>query len=227
MSYPQQRVMLCEACFEKATKRDKDAERDKEASIVSAFRNLYWNEAAPWTKVFWRGHQVAKCPLDLWVYQEIIEETKPELIIETGSSIGGSALFFATIGRAWVLTVDKDAYPNQPPHQRIRYVVGDSIDRQIIEAIRPRASRKRTMVVLDSLHTYEHVAAELEAYGDLVSPGCYLVVEDTAVDESWGKRAAGAAAREFVAAHTGFVVDTSREKHLLTLNPGGWIRRDF
>ncbi len=208
---------------------------EREAEIIAQFRDLYHNIRAPWTQVLWRGHQVAKCPMDLWIYQEIIWETNPDLIIELGSSIGGSALFFADITGCDVLTVDEVLYADRPTRGEegdgyITYLTGSSLDPAIIKTIKiiqARAKGARTMVVLDSLHTYEHVSAELAAYGDLVTPGCYLVVEDTAVDESWGKPAAGAAAREFVESHPGFVVDESREKHLLTLNPGGWIRREF
>jgi cephalosporin hydroxylase len=31
----------------------------------------------------------------MWIYQEIIAEIQPDLIIETGTHIGGSALFMA------------------------------------------------------------------------------------------------------------------------------------
>lgn len=202
----------------------------KDAELVAGFVDLYHNRRAPWTQVFWRGHQVAKCPMDLWVYQEILFETKPELLIETGSNIGGSAYFFASIfdmiGAGQVITVDKDAYPNQPVHPRIGYLTGDSVERDVVVAIRSAAEgQKSVMVVLDSLHTFEHVAMELAAYGNLVTPGCYLVVEDTAVDESWRKPAAKAAARDFLLAHSDFAIDETREKHMMTLNPGGWIRR--
>jgi cephalosporin hydroxylase len=34
---------------------------------------------------FWMGRQVYKCPTDLWVYQELLHVTEPDLIIETGT----------------------------------------------------------------------------------------------------------------------------------------------
>lgn len=198
--------------------------------LAAGFVDLYHNRRAPWTQVFWRGQQVAKCPMDLWIYQEILFETKPDLLIETGSNIGGSAYFFASIfdmiGSGQVITVDKDFYPNRPAHPRISYLTGDSIAPEVVAMIGEAANGKRVMLALDSLHTYLDVTAELAAYGLMVSPGCYLVVEDTAVDKSWGKPAARAAAKDFIAAHPDFVIDESREKHMLTLNPGGWIRRN-
>lgn len=183
----------------------------------------------PWAETYWLGKQVAKCPMDLWVYQEIIIETRPEVLIETGASGGGSAFFFATlfdlIGCGHVVTVDKDCYPELwREHPRITYLVGDSTSEEIAAQMWAAAAGKRTMVSLDSLHTYAHVSAELALYGECVSPGCYLVVEDTgwgAPEEAWANKAAA----EFVAQHPGFTVDASKEKHLLTSNRGGWIRR--
>lgn len=198
-------------------------------AVTRAFRDIYWNKAAPWTRTFWRGHQVAKCPMDLWIYQEILVATKPDLLIETGTCIGGSAYFFASImdliQHGMVLTIDKDVYPNQPQHPRISYVVGSSIDRAIIQGAERTAAGLRTMVVLDSLHTIEQVCAELANYAPLVSPGCYLVVEDTGVDESWGIPAAHRAVQSYINMHPEFVIDRDCERHLLTLNPGGWLKR--
>jgi cephalosporin hydroxylase len=88
------------------------------------------------------------------------------------------------------------------------------------------------MLSLDSLHTYEHVKAELAAYADLVSIGCYVVIEDTGLGAAAGATEQGGpftwatrAALEFCREHPGYVADTSREKHLLTSNGSGWIRR--
>lgn len=187
----------------------------------------------PWTEVTWLGKQVVKCPMDLWVYQEIIWETCPRLIIETGTGGGGSAYYFATIldrvdaGR--VLTIDVEYYPElRMDHDRIYYLVGDSLGSMVCDYVTNHFQSFTKMVVLDSLHTHDHVKRELELYGPLVSPGCYLVVEDTGwrnpadtPEGEWCDRAV----TEYVAAHPEFEVDYSRERHLLTSNHGGWLRR--
>ena len=85
------------------------------------------------------------------------------------------------------------------------------------------------MVILDSLHTAEHVGAELELYADIVSPGCYLVVEDMNVNghpvlPDYGPGPTEAV-EAFLATTDEFVVDRDRERFLMTLNPGGYLRR--
>jgi len=202
--------------------------------LCQVYRDMGQSKAMPpWAEVYWLGKQVVKCPMDLWIYQEIICETRPELIVETGTSGAGSAWFFAHVLEAAkiyngsVITVDKDCYPELwLPHPRIKYLTGDCISESIAQAIRAAALGKRTMVSLDSLHTYAHVARELELYAPLVTPGCYLVVEDTGLggngaDTDWCSRAIA----EFLAVNSGYVVDKSRERHLLTSNRDGWIRR--
>ena len=54
-------------------------------------------ESSAWSETWWLGTQTIKNPLDLWIYQEIMAETKPELIVETGTYAGGSALYLASI----------------------------------------------------------------------------------------------------------------------------------
>lgn len=195
--------------------------------LAQATRNAGDREAMPpWTQTHWFGKQVCKCPVDLWTFQEIICETKPDLLIETGTSGGGSAFFFATmfdcVRNGKVFTVDKDRYPEMwREHPRITYFQGDSANHRTAQDILiNRELGLRTMVVLDALHTYEHVKAELELYAYLVTPGCYLVVEDTVAGLG-----AERAVAEFLGAHPEFTVDESREKHLLTMNRGGWLRR--
>jgi cephalosporin hydroxylase len=182
----------------------------------------------------WRGTRVIKCPLDLWIYQELVFELEPDLIIETGTMDGGSALYFASLldlaGKGEIVTVDKVDRPGRPAHPRISYVLGSSIDDAILADLRVRAEDKRTiLVVLDSLHTDKHVLAELRAYRGFVSPGSYMVVEDSNVNGHPVQPGHGPgpmeAIEEFMRDDDEFEIDRSREKFLLTFNPSGFLRK--
>ena len=133
---------------------------------------------------FWLGTHVYKCPSDLWVYQELLHMTRPDLIIETGTHSGGSALYMASLcdlmGAGRIVTIDVDPLDDLPEHPRIKYVKGSSVAPEILEQVRAEASAANgVMVILDSDHSRDHVRAELREYAPLVSEGCYLIVEDT------------------------------------------------
>jgi cephalosporin hydroxylase len=61
-------------------------------------------------QVTYRGVQTIKCPFDYVMYQMILNEIKPDLVIEIGSSSGGNALYMAdimnTLGKGIVHTID-------------------------------------------------------------------------------------------------------------------------
>jgi cephalosporin hydroxylase len=98
----------------------------------------------------------------------------------------------------------------------------------VVNRIREAASGKRVMLNLDSDHSAAHVLRELQLLADLVSPGCYLIVEDTAIGKPLGKHllpGPAEALEEWLAEGRPFEVDSSREKFLLTASPGGYLRR--
>jgi cephalosporin hydroxylase len=175
-----------------------------------------------------------KCPFDLWVYQEIIVETRPDVIIETGTDEGGSALFMAAmcdvVGHGRVVTIDIAAKAT-PPHPRVRYVSGDSVSPQTFtDVTREIAPEESVMVVLDSNHSRGHVLRELRLWERLVRKGHYVIVEDTnmnlrlAVTGRGPHPGAFEAVQEFLAEQDRFEMDRSREKFMLTWNPGGYLR---
>jgi cephalosporin hydroxylase len=117
---------------------------------------------------------------DLERYREIIESTLPEVIVETGTHRGGSARWFRDEFGVDVITVD--IAQNVAPElydPAISYVTGDSVHERVVDFVTSMVAGRRCMVILDSDHSAKHVAAEIAAYGPLVSVGCYLVVEDT------------------------------------------------
>jgi cephalosporin hydroxylase len=209
----------------------------EEQAKVDDFHRVYFetrNDAQRTLNVNWLGYRATKCPLDLWTYQEIVVETRPELIVEAGTRLGGTSVFLATIfdllgvpGR--VVTIDTIFDKRFPKHPRIEYLTGSSHDQDIVDRVHAAAAGKRTMLILDSLHTAEHVGRELELYADIVSPGCYLVVEDMNVNghpvlPDYGPGPTEAV-EAFLETTDEFVVDRDRERFLMTLNPGGYLRR--
>ncbi|HST52672.1 MAG TPA: CmcI family methyltransferase [Pyrinomonadaceae bacterium] len=203
--------------------------------IVRRFHRLYYaTSRRTWRNTFFLGVPVAKCPLDLWVYQEIIHEVRPDVIVETGTAHGGSALYMAAtcemVGCGRVISVDLAARANLPRHPRVTYVEGSSVARETFESVRSQIRPgERVMVVLDSDHSRQHVLAELRLYGELVTPGSYLVVEDTNVHGHPVFRSHGPgpheAVADFLREDARFDADESREKFYMTFNPRGYLKR--
>lgn len=199
-----------------------------------------WYEKAPFTEAWYRGWLIVKCPLDLWVYGEIIEQTRPTMIVETGTFAGGSALYLADqlelVGGGEVISIDIRTTEDLPQDDRIEFVQGrSSIDLRVLEHVKERIEGHKTMVVLDSAHTTEHVLAELKAYSPFVSPGAYLIVEDTNTDAYRTMYRNGQldsphagpaeALKKWQPQKHGFKVDERRERFLFTQNPGGYLKR--
>jgi cephalosporin hydroxylase len=212
-------------------------------SVVRDFHKKYYDESdKTWTNTKWMGIRVAKCPLDLWIYQEIIYETMPNVIIETGTWQGGSAYYFAHlmeiigIGRK-VITIDISSQAkvildvvNNP---RIMTLTGSSTDETIVKTVKSfLCPGDKVMVILDSDHSKAHVLEELEVYAPLVTPGCYLIVEDTNVnghpvfeDHGPGPMEAIDDWLRIPGTDRMFEMDRSREKFMMTFNPRGYFKR--
>jgi len=205
---------------------------DAEQAKVDRFHSLYYDSGV-FAKTSWLGVPTLKCPLDLWVYQEIMQEVRPEVIVECGTAHGGSALYLAwlceSLGKGEVITLDVEEKAGRPRHPRIAYLRGSSVAPEVVEQVkRALADRAPVMVLLDSDHSKDHVLAELRIYGELVTPGSYLIVEDTnlghPVRPDFGPGPMEAV-EEFLAERGDFARDRSREKFLLTFNPGGYLRK--
>lgn len=181
----------------------------------------------------WLGYRMQKNPLDLIAYHNIIYDLRPDLLIETGTWHGASALYFATLmdqlNHGVVFTIDLFEWPMRPRHDRVFYLTGSSVEGEMVEYLREHFIRQmRVMVVLDSDHTKEHVAKELEIYAPMVTLGSYLVVEDTNIhghpirndlpEGPWE------AVHEWLPAHPEFEIDPVIEP-VFSNNPEGWLRR--
>ncbi|CAK9011314.1 Rhamnosyl O-methyltransferase [Durusdinium trenchii] len=146
------------------------------------------------------GVFIQKMPTDLWCYQQVIHDLRPQYIIDLGSSQGGSAVWFASMLKLFeipgkVISVDlalEQAYwltktRAEAAAKRLKvskfidwnYVVGGSKNKEVREKVERLCSEAPCMVVSDSDHDFEHTYYEMEWYAQHVGIGQYLIVEDT------------------------------------------------
>lgn len=222
-----------------------------------AILSQHWLKVAWSQKHFytftWLGRPIIQLPEDLIRVQEVVYQLRPDVIVETGIAHGGSLVFYASLcslmGHGKVVGVDveirphnRKAFDEHPLRPFISLVEGSSTDPAIVSQVQAMIGPEdRVLVVLDSNHTYAHVAAELRAYAPLVTPGSYLIVQDGLMRDladvprgkpSWSTDNPARAAEEFVAEHPEFVLQTPawqfNESYLqegVTQWPSGWLLR--
>jgi len=212
--------------------------REHIEKTVRDFQKLYFDAyllGRTWGEMYFRGIPIFKCPSDMWVYQELIYKLAPDLIIETGTCAGGSALYMASMcemfGKGRVVTIDTVKHiDGQPPHERITYLIGDSTSDEIVAQVRSQIPPGgAVMAVLDSDHRAPHVLAELRRYAPMITVGSYIIVEDSNLNGHPTKPLFGPgpmeAIDEFLRENPDFVVDREPEKFFVTFNPRGYLRR--
>ena len=202
-------------------------------NIIDMFHIFYYNSRV-WERTTWMGFPVLKCPLDTWIYQEIICALVPDVIIETGTYYGGSALFMASvcdlIGKGIIITVDIEEQKIKPNHPRINYLSGSSTSKEILDQITNLiGNKKNILVILDSDHSKNHVLNEMRLYSKFVSQDSYLIVEDSNINGHPVRPDFGPGPMEaieiFMQENRDFMIDRSKEKFFMTQNPKGFLKK--
>lgn len=196
--------------------------------------------------VTWLGIPIIQMPEDMLMLHELLYKLRPDVVIETGTAHGGTAVFYASmlelLGRGRVISIDVEirkynrlAILSHPMSKRIRLIEGSSTDPETVEQVRALVRPHETVLVaLDSNHTAAHVRRELELYHGFVTPGSYLVVFDgvmTVLTDApngspvWDRDNPLTAVSEFLADHPEFEVDDYYNRLLVTYCPGGFLRR--
>ena len=204
-------------------------------AIVEQFHRLYYHSSKQtWQNTEFLGARVWKNPMDLWLYQEMIHEYRPDAIIEAGTKFGGSAYYFARlfdlVGHGKVITIDIEEQPNRPEHPRITYLTGSSTDPAIADSVDGLVGGGKPLIVLDSSHNRDHVLDELRLWSPRVPVGWHIVVEDThagghPVTTNHRRGGPWSAVERFLAEDDKFVVDESMHKFFFTFNPRGYLKR--
>jgi cephalosporin hydroxylase len=207
----------------------------------------------------WFGLPVLQLPEDLVRLQELIYALRPAVIVETGVYQGGSLLFHASLlaaigvvkgmGEGKVIGVDReipkptrDAIRGHALGARISLLEGDSTDPKIVAQVADMIGPAGpVLVILDSGHSRDHVARELECYAPLVTMGSYIIATDGIMKDiadvpralpEWKADNPFEAANDFAARHSEFSQQPPAwpsQQGPLTENvtywPGAWLRR--
>ncbi len=205
--------------------------------VTDDFHKMYYESSHTWNQgnTKYMGIPCFQNPLDLWIMQEIIFETKPTIIIECGSYMGGSSLFFAHImdgakidGKVFSIDVEDRS---KADHPKIKRLFGKSTSAMVFRHIENEITEDdRVMVVLDSDHRTENVLKEMQIYSTIVTSGCYMVVMDSNLGGNpihlpeigdGPMRAIEA----FLKLNDKFEIDITKEKFFFTFCPSGWLQR--
>ena len=192
-----------------------------------------------WRETTFLGINAAKSVSDMWNYQEILHQLKPTLVVEFGTHMGGSALYFSTvmqtIGHDYkILSVDIDhsrVDARVKDHDKIELMTSSSIKPEVATRIKQLRAEYpgRCFFILDSDHSKKHVLAEMELIRPLIQEEDYLIVEDGCVNghpvlPNWGEGPLEAI-REYRSKYPNdFTHDIAREnKFGFTFAPGGFL----
>lgn len=245
---------------------DLDDPRAFEA-ISIAWLRCAWDVKHQWS-YSWFGRPIIQLPEDMFRVQELVWRLRPDVILETGVAHGGSLVFYASLckalGHGRVIGVElprspdldhRDAIMQHPLADYITLIHGDSIAADVVDRVYddigvPRIGAQphappTVLLLLDSDHSRSHVISELVAYGPLVTPGSYAIVQDGFIQSlvarthgpranpDWATNNALVGARAFVAANADDWAigppdppfDEGVAPHSATHFTGGWLRR--
>ena len=197
----------------------------------------------------WLGVPIIQFPSDLIILQEVLVKYKPDIVIETGIAHGGSLLFYSSIlslikKKFSIIGIDiKIKLENRkkilanPLAKYIKLFESSSINPDIFEKVKKITKGKKTIVILDSNHSHEHVLKEIEMYSQLIKKNGYLIVMDTTIEfvktkhvnkgRNFGPgNSPFTAVKKFLKINSNFKVDKLYEnKALITCAIGGFLKK--
>lgn len=163
--------------------------------------------------VYYRGIKAQRSPFDYVIYQMIISEVQPDLIIEIGTNFGGGAYYMAdmlnNLDKGIVHSIDItdkcEDVVKQHPRIKLFHEGFENYNTGYAKSV------GKVLVIEDASHMYEDSLAAINKFCGLVSKDSYLIVEDGIVDQlGVSAQFHGGpckAIREFLPAHPEFTVD--------------------
>lgn len=186
-------------------------------------------------KMKYCGLDMQKIPTDLWIYSEIINEVKPDTIIEIGAAGGGTALWLChqldLLGKGQLISLDINHGGFKAEHDRIIQITGPSQDKEIVKKTKELREGK-VLVIQDGSHKKCDIKEDFKNYSSLVQVGSYFIIEDGVMDvfEWKDHRTSGhdcglIAGIEITRENLNWVIDKEKEKYIITNNPCGFLKR--
>ena len=183
----------------------------------------------------YNGLKSLKCPFDYLNYQMIIDEVKPDLIIEIGTHFGGNSLYLADLlqlrNRGVLHTIDVNEYGDLSKldeHPRIKRFLGGYENYDLSQI----SEFENVLIIDDGSHQYRDVLNSLRKFNEFVTINSYFIVEDGVLSElGYEKNYEGAPLRaieEFLDENKDFVIE---EKWInffgknATFNPKGYLKK--
>jgi cephalosporin hydroxylase len=131
----------------------------------------------------YRGVPLQKNPFDLALYLRLLEQTRPQTLIEIGAYQGGSAIWFSDQAR--LLELDLEVFsidlnvPENVAGPSVNFLQGDARKLgPVLPSSFMNAVKRPLMVVEDSSHMSGTTAAVLEFFDPWLQSGEYIVIED-------------------------------------------------
>ena len=184
--------------------------------------------------VTYRGIRYLKCPFDYVMYQMILEEVKPDLVVEIGTHEGGGALYLADIVSRWGgmvhsidLAVPEDLNPVVTSHPNIR-LFGEGYQGYDVNLM---SGFNTILVIDDGSHFAEDVSQAFSKFSPWVSLNSYYIIEDGVIyfeDPSAYGGGPMLATENLLRNNPEFVVDrrwTDMFGTNATFNPNGYLKR--
>ncbi len=194
----------------------------------------------------WMGEPMLQTPDDIVTLQELIYETKPDVIIEVGVAWAGTLLLYESLSKysntKKIIGVDtyipndlKKRIFSKSKTNKIKLLTGDSTSLNTFNKIKKISGKyKNILIHLDSNHTKNHVLKELKIYSTLLKKNNYLIVGDTIIEHipeqkhrkrEWSKgNNPHNAIIEFLKTEKKFKIDKKINfKQLLSNNPNGYL----
>ena len=208
------------------------------ATLGELWASVVVGKDAPHYRLRWRDLEMTKFPTDLYIYQQLIWEARPDIIVEVGTQRGTSAQFFDELIKAYgnndvrVVTVDINPVPE--PQKSVLdglgvvMVTGDIREKSTQQRIVSHIEGKKFMVVDDGSHKYEDVMASLQFFEQYQTTGNYMVVEDGITDVMLSRKNRNAlqAVDDFLSLNADYKRVSEYDAWMLTTTFGGIIQRN-